>query len=370
MRQMQCLLYLNRCYQAGEYIEPSKIVLHSTGANNDWLGRYVNPHAAQTTGMAEFQPIQQDYSRDEMLAILGKNKYGNHWNRAGDSYGNGLYACVNAFIGRLDDGSIATVQTLPWKMRPWGVGSGKNGTYNDVAVQFEICEDDHSNREYCEATFMEAAELCAHLMRYIPTIKSVQDIVSHDEAHALGYGSNHDDPNKWWGKFGLTMDMFRAKVHELLDAVAPAEPGQPIAPPAEPEEPIKDDAPLYRVRKSPKDKESQYGAYHNLDYAIEDCPEGYSVYDEGWNAVYTRKRPEVMIDYAQDNNPALRGSHAVKAHGGLYLRTGASIDKPVLELMPDGSTVRSYGWHTGEWMYVVADSGRVGFAHSAYLVKQ
>lgn len=367
MRQLQCLLYHNRCYNAGRYIEPSKIVLHSTGAANSQLRRYVQPHAEQSTGMAEYQPVQRSYTNAEMIAILGKNQYGNHWNRAGDNYGNGLYACVNAFIGKLADGTIATVQTLPWKMRPWGVGSGRNGSYNDVAIQFEICEDDHSSRSYCEATFLEAAELCAHLMQNFTAIKSVADIVSHDEAHTLGYASNHDDPTRWWSKFGLSMDKFRAKVQELLDAEPAERPGKQ---PKDPVEQPKEDRKLYRIRKSWEDSGSQLGAYGNLDYAIEDCPEGYTVYDWDGQPVYVHECQKYTLDYAQEHSHHFRGPHTIKAYGGLYLRSGASTDKAVIELMPDGATVQCYGWYTDEWLYVVSSSGRVGFAHSAYLVKQ
>ena len=48
----------------------------------------------------------------------------------------------------------------------------------------------------------------------------------------------------------------------------------------------------YRVRKSWEDTESQLGAYEILDYAINNCPEGYSVYD--WNGVevYSNKKEE------------------------------------------------------------------------------
>ena len=55
----------------------------------------------------------------------GTNRYGKSWNR------DEIEACVNAFIGKVDDGSVAAVQTLTWAMRAWGVGSGSKGSYND-----------------------------------------------------------------------------------------------------------------------------------------------------------------------------------------------------------------------------------------------
>lgn len=61
----------------------------------------------------------------------------------------------------------------------------------------------------------------------------VDNIVSHKEAHALGYGSNHGDPDNWWGNFGRTMNDFRAEVKAGLaagdSAETPTEPAKPEA---------------------------------------------------------------------------------------------------------------------------------------------
>ncbi len=66
-------LYLteNDCYKRGEKITPKGIVVHSTGANNPNLNRYVGPDDG----------------------VLGHNPHNNHWNRAG------IEKCVHAFIG-------------------------------------------------------------------------------------------------------------------------------------------------------------------------------------------------------------------------------------------------------------------------------
>jgi hypothetical protein len=50
-------------------------------------------------------------------------------------------AGLNAFIGYLRDGSVGTIQTMPWDFRPWGCGSGIKGSCNNGWIQFEICED-------------------------------------------------------------------------------------------------------------------------------------------------------------------------------------------------------------------------------------
>lgn len=37
------ILTNNACYKAGKTITPKGIMVHSTGANNPWLKRYVGP---------------------------------------------------------------------------------------------------------------------------------------------------------------------------------------------------------------------------------------------------------------------------------------------------------------------------------------
>ena len=265
MQQYQCLLVANECYKRHRLMTPTKIVVHSTGANNTSISRYVQPVPGQTEGLAQYQPTERSLTAAQVRDILGANRYGNDWNRGS------LYVCVHAFIGKLADGSLAVCQTLPWKMRCWGVGSGRKGSYNDCAIQFEICEDDHSDAAYCRDTFELAAELCAHLMRAYPTIT---EIVSHNEAGQRGYGSDHNDPDNWWPRHGYTMGMLRRRVAELM-----ADKPQPTPEPAAKE--------IYRIRKSWGDAASQIGAYSDLNNAIAACPTGYSVYGPGGKAVYS-----------------------------------------------------------------------------------
>lgn len=83
-------------------------------------------------------------------------------------------------------------------------------------------------------------------------------------------------------------------------------------------------------------------------------------------AIYS---PQKEVDYAASFSKAKAGTYRVKANGGLNLRAGASTDKPVLETLEDGSAVVCYGYYTGEWFYVKAPSGAVGFCHGDYLIK-
>lgn len=177
----------NPCFTAGRKIKPSGIVVHSTGANNPNIKRYVGPDDG----------------------ILGVNSNNNHWNKPSAN------KCVHAWIGKVADGSLKVYQTLPWDHRSWGVGSGKNGSYNASHIQFEICEDGLNDEAYYKAAFNLAKELCVMLCRAfdIPT----ENIVGHYEAHDAGYGSNHGDPKNWQKKFGGSMAQFRADVKTLLN---------------------------------------------------------------------------------------------------------------------------------------------------------
>lgn len=185
MNLRKLILTNNACYKAGKTITPKGIMVHSTGANNPWLKRYVGPDDG----------------------LLGKNQYNNHWNQ--DKPG-GRQVCVHAFIGKLADGSIATYQTLPWNHRGWHAGGDANNTH----IGFEICEDGLTDASYFSAVYKEAVELCVHLCKLYGL--SEKDIICHSEGYKQGIASNHADVMHWFPKRGKTMDTFRADVKKLL----------------------------------------------------------------------------------------------------------------------------------------------------------
>ena len=139
------------------------------------------------------------------------NRYGNHWNREDAA------TLVHGAIGLDKDGAVAVVNTLPYTMAAWGVGSGSKGSYNynpTGHIQFEMCEDGLNDRSYLEQVLEAATTYCAQLCREYGL--AVESIVSHKEAHALGYASNHGDPENWLNRHGLTMEDFREKVREKM----------------------------------------------------------------------------------------------------------------------------------------------------------
>lgn len=224
----------NACYKAGKKITVKGIMVHSTGANNPNLRRYVGPDDA----------------------LLGQNQYNNHWNTY---HPGGREVCVHAFIGKLKDGTIATYQALPLDHRGWHGGGSSNNTH----IGFEICEDDLTDATYFAKVYQEAVELCAYLCKEFNLTE--KDIICHSEGYKKGIASNHGDVMHWFPKHGKSMDTFRAAVKELLAANDTATEDAPAedTTPAE-DYPAKLTTGYYRVRKAWKDSKSQVGAYRVL----------------------------------------------------------------------------------------------------------
>ena len=269
-------------YKAGVVFCPKGVMVHSTGANNPELRRYVGPDAGP----------------------LGVNKYGNHWNKPS------VGASVHAFIGKLADGSIATYQVLPWDCRAGHCGKAGNNTH----IAFEICEDGLGDPVYFSKVYREAVELTAMLcVEYDLDPMADGVVICHSEGYKRGIASNHGDVMHWFPKHGKSMDTFRADVKALLDSSKETAPAEKPAVPA----PV-----------------------------------------------------AVKLDPAKSLDKSKAGTYRVKsADGALNLRAGASSSKALIEAMPNGTKVTCYGYYTGSWLFVVSETGKKGFCHSAYLVK-
>lgn len=205
-KPLACMMTQSTCYKGTRRFAPKGILWHSTGANNPNLKRYV-------------QPDDNAPDKTQLLALLGRNPNGNDWNHTS------VQAGLNFWIGKLADGTVAAVQTMPWDYRPWGCGSGSNGSCNDTHIQFEICEDALTSQPYWEAVYREACEMTAYLCKMFGidpkgTIHynglAVPTIIDHTGSHALGLGSNHGDVQHWSRRFGKTMENVRNDVAALL----------------------------------------------------------------------------------------------------------------------------------------------------------
>ena len=189
------------CYKSGTRQVSKGVQVHSTGENNPYLKRYVQPN----------------YGR------LGVNQYGNSHNRPG------VDVCASAYIGRLEDGTVAVYQTLPWDMRCWISGKGKNGNANRLGyIGYEICEDTLNNESYFnEAVMTVAVNLTAHLCQIMgvtpdSVVASYSEgnalsVMDHSELSAKGLASGHADITHWLRRYGKRMKDFRQAVQQVMD---------------------------------------------------------------------------------------------------------------------------------------------------------
>ena len=262
MNLNKLILTENACYKAGRKITVKGIMVHSTGANNPWLKRYVGPDDGK----------------------LGKNQYNNHWNTY---HPGGREVCVHGFIGKLADGTVATYQCLPWDHRGWHAGGSANNTH----IGFEICEDDLTDGAYFAKVYKEAVELCAYLCKQYGLTE--KNIICHSEGYKQGVASNHGDVMHWFPKHGKSMDTFRAEVKALLTTdVKEDEPTQEETPAVTCPEKLTSG--YYRVRKTWKDSKSQVGAYRILKNAkaAADKNPGTYVFSNDGVVIYPEKATE------------------------------------------------------------------------------
>ena len=321
-KPLVCMQTQSTCYKGTSKMTIKGILWHSTGANNPNLKRYVQP--------SDKKPASDTYSKAEWLKVLGTNNNKNDMNHINREMG------MNGWIGKLADGSVASVQTMPWDFKPWGCASGPKGSCNNGWIQFEICEDGLNDKKYFEAIYKEACELTAYLCKINGlnpkgTVKmngvTVPVILCHADSYKLGLGSNHGDIYNWFKKYGKDMDDVRNDVAKLIDAatIKPAE-----------KKPEKKEKAKYFVRKSWKDAKSQVGAYADLEKAKKACDKagsGYEVYSAKGSLVYPKATSTTQFKVGDK----------VKIIKGATWSTGTSIQSWVFKSVLYVRKVRSNG---------------------------
>ena len=161
----------NECYLSHGYLNPAKLMLHSTA----------------TPG-------------------VDAQKYSNAYNQYRP---NGRSVCVHGFI----DWTDTMYQILPWNVQAWHCG----GSWNQKAIGIEMCEPaNYADKVTGMKVINNAIEVYAQLCKMFNI--DPMTILSHEEGHARGVASNHGDPMHWWKYIGYTMDMFRAAVKAKLTA--------------------------------------------------------------------------------------------------------------------------------------------------------
>lgn len=212
-KPLVCMQTQSTCYKGTTTMTPRGVLWHGTGANNPTLKRYVQP--------SDVKPAADTYTKEKWLQVLGKNAYNNDWNHIERQAG------LNAWIGKLADGTVTSIQTMPWNYKPWGCGSGSKGSCNNGWMQFEICEDGLTDKTYFNAVYKEACELTAYYLKMYNldpkgTVTyngvKVPTILCHQDAYKLGLGSNHGDVYNWFNKHGKTMDDVRNDVAKLMNS--------------------------------------------------------------------------------------------------------------------------------------------------------
>ena len=322
-KPLVCMQTQNPCYKNTSKMTVKGVLWHSTGANNPNLKRYV-------------QPSDNATDKAEWLEKLGVNSYKNDLNHTTSQIG------LNAWIGKLADGTVTSVQSMPWDYKPWGCASGPKGSCNNGWIQFEICEDGLKDKTYFEAVYKEACELTAYLCdmfnidpKGTVTVNGVKvpTILCHADSHNLGFGSNHGDVLHWFPKFGKNMTDVRNDVAKLMESKNPTSSITPT--PTE----------MYRVRKAWEDSKSQIGAYSDLNNAKKACDKAgkdYEVYNSKGVAVYPIAPAEVekVISYkVGDEVSFISGatySNGVKVPTWLY-----SYKLYVREILKDDTVIIS-----------------------------
>ena len=309
-KPLVCMQTNSTCYKGTRTMTVLGVLWHSTGANNPNIKRYV-------------QPSSNDTNYVKLMELLGKNSYGNDWNHIEHQAG------LNCWIGKLADGTVTTVQTMPWNYRPWGCGSGSKGSCNDGWIQFEICEDSLNDKTYFEKCYNEAVELTAYLCKMYNlnpkgTVSkngvTVPVILDHKTSCSLGLGSNHGDVQHWFSKYGKTLDDVRNDVAKLLNAASAETPATPM-----PDTPTISKE-LYRVRKSWTSAASQKGAFTSLANAKKCCDEaglGYFVYNSQGVVVYPQETTITPATPSTSNE--LKVGDVIKLKDGCTYSTGRSI---------------------------------------------
>ena len=274
-KPLVCMQTQSTCYKGTKKMTVLGVLWHSTAANNPTLKRYIQP--------SDKKPAEDTYSKTKWLEVLGKNKYNNDMNHINRQMG------MNAWIGKLENGTVTSVQSMPWDYRPWGCASGKNGSCNSGWIQFEICEDDLKSKDYFDKVYKEACELTAYLCKmYNLDPKGTQKvgnvkvpvILCHQDSYQLGLGNNHGDVYHWFKKYGKDMNNVRNDVAKLLEADKKPATNNTIVE-TKPAEQPKAEA-KYVIRKTWADTKSQIGAYANLDNAKkarDKAGADYEVYD-------------------------------------------------------------------------------------------
>lgn len=191
--------------------------------------------------------------------------------------------------------------------RSWCSSSNAN---DQRAVTIECASDTTHPYAFKEVVYNKLIDLCADICKR--NGKNTL-IWINDKNKALNYTPKSNEMlitvHRWFANKACPGDWLMNRMGDLVKKVN-AKLSTPTPAPTPTPTPTSD---LYRVRKSWADSKSQIGAYKSLENAKKNCKEGYSVFDNNGNVVYTNQK--------QDNKYKQK---TVIAKAGLWLHTRAT----------------------------------------------
>jgi len=178
----------NRCYKENRPLNPIGFMIHSTGAQNKTLKRYIFPDDG----------------------LIGVNQYNNHWNQASIN-GKPLNLLVHGFIGEDKNGVVRAYETCPPNRVAWHCG----GNGNKNLIGYEICEGSPTDIDYFNKVWDLSTKVVAEYC--VMYNWSINKVISHKEGNRIGIASAHSDPESYFKNFGKTMRDFRLAVQVEID---------------------------------------------------------------------------------------------------------------------------------------------------------
>jgi hypothetical protein len=187
--------------------------------------------------------------------------------------------------------------------RSWCSSSNAN---DQRAVTIECASDTTHPYAFKEVVYNKLIDLCVDICKRNGKNKLIW---INDKNKALNYTPKSNEMlitvHRWFANKACPGDWLMNRMGDLVTKV-----NAKLSTPTPAPTPTSD---LYRVRKSWADAKSQIGAYKSLENAKKNCKEGYSVFDNNGNVVYTNQKQETK--YIQKK---------VIAKSGLWLHTRAT----------------------------------------------
>lgn len=191
------------------WVESHMEIRYATDNGAYRSGRKINPQGSVNHSVGCAQPSVEVFYRN-------MNKSSAGWG-------------VNAILGDFHKGDGRILVTMPLNARPWGCGSGKKGSWNNIKVQWEVCEpaghtysggtmigyDIAKNQVYFDRMWKMLVAWNVYVVdKFGFPISGISD---HIESYYAGYGSGHADMGHWLPKHGKSMNALRAEVEAIIN---------------------------------------------------------------------------------------------------------------------------------------------------------